>query len=295
MQNDRALQRRHIRHVDEGVGHQARRALAEATNPQLRAARKHAVAQRHVQRVSERVHRAQVHRHSDRSAEHHRVEARRRTPAANRHGLRQRHATHAALRTATTAAGPRRRHVERQARLAHTAGTAAAHAVGERRRQRIEARQRCRTAVARHHAHGGQAGQAVVAAALQHTAAGTVALHRHDAARDRQPGDKRRASGSAARNRHGTAAQRHPRQRRHRRRLAHRPHVAQLQPPADTDRPTVAAHQRRRNRPLDAHETQHRVGHREALSKHNSAATAHYRHDRHREHRVAPQTETRRG
>ncbi|KAF5215796.1 hypothetical protein ECC02_011477 [Trypanosoma cruzi] len=257
MQHNRALQRRHIRHVDEGVRHQARRALAEAANPQLRAARKHAVAQRHVQRVSERVHRAQVHRHSDRPAEHHRVEARRRPPAANRHGLRQRHATHAALRTATTASGPRRRHVERQARLAHTAGTAAARAVRERSRQRIEARQRCRTAVARHHVHGGQAGHAVVAAALQHPAAGTVALHRHDAARDRQPGDKRRASGSAARNRHGTAAQRHPRQRRHRRRLAHRPHVAQLQPPADTDRPTVAPHQRRRNRPLDAHEAQY--------------------------------------
>ncbi|KAF5218829.1 hypothetical protein ECC02_008252 [Trypanosoma cruzi] len=294
MQNDRALQRRHIRHVDDGVGHQARRALAEATNPQLRAARKHAVAQRHVQCVSERVHRAQVHRHSDRSAEHHRVEARRRTPAANRHGLRQRHATHAALRTTTTA-GPRRRHVERQARLAHAAGTAAAHAVVERRRQRIEARQRCRTAVARHHAHGGQTGQAVVAAALQHTAARTVALHRHDAARDRQPGDKRRASGSAARNRHGTAAQRHPRQRRHRRRLARRPHVAQLQPPADTDRPTVAAHQRRRDRPLDAHEAQHRLKHREALSKQNTAAAAHNRDVRHGEHRVAPQTETRRG
>ncbi|KAF5221322.1 hypothetical protein ECC02_005564 [Trypanosoma cruzi] len=295
MQHDRALQRRHIRHVDEGVRHQARRALAEAANPQLRAARKHAVAQRHVQRVSERVHRAQVHRHSDRPAEHHRVEARRRTPAANRHGLRQRHATHAALRTATTATGPRRRHVERQARLAHTAGTAAAHAVRERRRQRIEARQRCRTAVARHHAHGGQAGHAVVAAALQHPAAGTVALHRHDAARDRQPGDKRRAGGSAARNRHGAAAQRHPRQRRHRRRLAHRPHVVQVQPPAVTDRPTVAAHQRRRNRPLDAHEAQHRIKHREALAKHNAAAAAHNRHVRHGEHRVAPQTETRRG
>ncbi|RNE98375.1 hypothetical protein TcG_12626, partial [Trypanosoma cruzi] len=71
----------------------------------------------------------------------------------------------------------------------HTAGTAAAHAVGERRRQRIKARQRSRTAVARHHTHGGQAGHAVVPAALQHPAAGTVALHRHDAARDRQPGD----------------------------------------------------------------------------------------------------------
>ncbi|KAF5218673.1 hypothetical protein ECC02_008378 [Trypanosoma cruzi] len=197
--------------------------------------------------------------------------------------------------TATATTGPRRRHVERQARLAHTAGAAAAHAVGERRRQRIEARQRCRTAVARHHAHGGQAGHAVVAAALQHTAARTVALHRHDAARDRQPGDKRRASGSAARNRHGTAAQRHPRQRRHRRRLAHRPHVAQVQPPADTDRPTVAAHQRRRDRPLDAHEAQHRLKHREALSKQNTAAAAHNRDVRHGEHRVAPQTETRRG
>ncbi|KAF5216363.1 hypothetical protein ECC02_010884 [Trypanosoma cruzi] len=241
MQHDRALQRRHIRHVDEGVRHQARRALAEAANPQLRAARKHAVAKRHVQCVSERVHRAQVHRHSDRPAEHHRVEARRRLTAANRHGLRQRHATHAALRTATT--GPRRRHVERQARLTHAAGTAAAHAVGERRRQRIKARQRCRTTVARHHAHGGQAGHAVVAAALQHPAASTVALHRHDAARDCQPGDKRRASGSAARNRNGAAAQRHTRQRRHSRRLAHRPHVVHVQPPADTHRPTAAAHQ----------------------------------------------------
>ncbi|KAF5213825.1 hypothetical protein ECC02_013632 [Trypanosoma cruzi] len=257
MQHDRALQRRHIRHVDEGVRHRTRRAIAEATNPQLRTARKHAVAQRHVQRVSERVHRAQVHRHSDWPAEQHRVEARRRTPTANRHRLRQRHATHAALRTATTAAGPRRRHVERQARLAHAAGTAAAHTVSERRRQRIEARQRCRTAVARQHTHGGQAGQAVVAAALQHPAAGTVALHGHNAARDRQPGDKRRAGGSAASNRHGAAAQRHPRQRRHRRRLAHRPHVAQVQPPAVTDRPTVAVHQRRRNRPLDAHKAQH--------------------------------------
>ncbi|KAF5215609.1 hypothetical protein ECC02_011682 [Trypanosoma cruzi] len=258
MQHDRALQRRHIRHVDEGPGYQARRALAEATNPQLRATRKHAVAQCHVQRVSERVHRAQVHRHGDRPAEPHRVEARRSTPATNRHRLRQRHATHAALRTATTiATGPCRRHVERQARLAQAAGTAAAHAVGERRRQRIKARQRSRTAVARHHAHGGQAGRAVVAAALQHPAAGTVALHRHGAARDRQPGDKRSASGSAARNRHGAAAQRHPRQRRHRRRLAHRPHVAQVQPPAGTDRPTVAVHQRRRSRPLDAHEAQH--------------------------------------
>ncbi|ESS54998.1 hypothetical protein TCDM_13559 [Trypanosoma cruzi Dm28c] len=85
MQHNRALQRRHIRHVDEGVGHQARRDLAEAANPQLRPARKHAVAQRHVQRVSKRVHQAQVHRHSDRPAEHHRVEARRRTPTANRH------------------------------------------------------------------------------------------------------------------------------------------------------------------------------------------------------------------
>ncbi|KAF5214769.1 hypothetical protein ECC02_012598 [Trypanosoma cruzi] len=255
MQHDRALQRRHIRHVDEGVRHQARRALAEAANPQLRAARKHAVAQCHVQRVSEHVHQAQFHRHSDRSAKYHRVEARRRTPAANRHRLRQRHATHAALRT--TAAGPRRRHVERQARLAHTAGTAAAHAVGERRSQRIKARQRSCTAVARHHAHGGQAGHAVVAAAPQHPAAGTVALHRHDAARDRQPGDKRRAGGSAAHNRHGAAAQRHPRQRCHRRRLAHRPHVVHVQPPAGTDRPTVAAHQRRRNRPLNAHKAQH--------------------------------------
>ncbi|KAF5217656.1 hypothetical protein ECC02_009472 [Trypanosoma cruzi] len=296
MQHDRALQRRHIRHVDEGVRHQARRALAEATNPQLRAARKHAVAQRHVQRVSERVHQAQVHRHSDRPAEHHRVEARRRTPAANRHRLRQRHATHAALRsTATTATGPRRRHVERQARLAHTAGTAAAHAVSERRRQRIEARQRCRTAVARHHAHGGQAGHAVVAAAPQHPAAGTVALHRHDAARDRQPGGKRTAGDSAARNRHGAAAQRHPRQRCHRRQLAHRPHVVQVQPPADTDRPTVAAHQRRRGRPLDTHKAQHRIKHREALAKHNASAAAQNRHVRHGEHRVAPQTETRRG
>ncbi|KAF5216359.1 hypothetical protein ECC02_010880 [Trypanosoma cruzi] len=295
MQNHRALHRRHIRHVDEGPGHQARRALTEATNPQLRASRKHAVAQRHVQSVSERVHRAQVHRHGDRPAEHRRVEARRRTPATNRHGLRQRHATHAALRTATTATGPRRRHVERQARLAHAAGTAAAHAVGERRRQRIKARQRSRTAVARHHAHGGQAGHAVVAAALQHPAAGTVALHRHDAARDRQPGDKRRAGGSAARNRHGAAAQRHPRQRRHRRRLAHRPHVVHVQPPAGTDRPTVAAHQRRRNRPLDAHKAQHRVGHSEALAKHNAATAAHNRDVRHGENRVAPQTETRRG
>ncbi|KAF5222175.1 hypothetical protein ECC02_004689 [Trypanosoma cruzi] len=257
MQHDRALHRRHVRHVDEGVRHRARRALAEANNSQLRAAHKHAVAQRHVQRVSERVHRAQVHRHNDRPAEYHRVEARRRTPAANRHRLRQRHATHAALRTTTTTAGPRRRHVERQARLAHTAGTAAAHAVSERRRQRIEARQSSRTAVARHHAHGGQAGHAVVAAALQHPAAGTVALHRHGAARDRRPGDKRSAGGSAARNRQGAAAQRHPRQRRHRRRLAHRPHVVQVQPPAGTDRPTVAAHKRRRNRPLDPHEAQH--------------------------------------
>ncbi|KAF5223666.1 hypothetical protein ECC02_003120 [Trypanosoma cruzi] len=292
MQHERALQRRHICHVDEGVRHRERRALAEAANPQLRAARKHAVAQRHVQSVSERVHRAQVHRHSDRPAEHHQVEARRRPPTANRHGLRQRHTTHAVLRTTT---GPRRRHVERQARLAHTAGTAAARAVRERSRQRIEARQRGRTAVARHHAHGGQAGHAVVATALQHPAAGTVALHRHGPARDRQPGDKRSAGGSAARNRHGAAAQRHPRQRRHRRRLAHRPHVAQLQPPAGTDRPTVAAHQRRRNRPLDAHEAQHRIKHREALSKHNAAAAAHNRHVRHGEHRVAPQTETRRG
>ncbi|KAF5215554.1 hypothetical protein ECC02_011750 [Trypanosoma cruzi] len=292
MQHDRALQRRHIRHVHEGVRHRACRALAETTNPQLRAARKHAVAQRHVQRVSEHVHRAQVHRHNDRPAEHHRVEARRRPPAANRHRLRQRHATHAVLRTTT---GPRRRHVERQARLAHTAGTAAARAVRERSRQRIEARQRGRTAVARHHAHGGQAGHAVVATALQHPAAGTVALHRHGPARDRQPGDKRSAGGSAARNRHGAAAQRHPRQRRHRRRLAHRPHVAQLQPPAGTDRPTVAAHQRRRNRPLDAHEAQHRIKHREALSEHNAAAAAHNRHVRHGEHRVALQTETRRG
>ncbi|KAF5226275.1 hypothetical protein ECC02_000398 [Trypanosoma cruzi] len=292
MQHERALQRRHICHVDEGVRHRERRALAEAANPQLRAARKHAVAQRHVQRVSEHVHQAQVHRHSDRSAEHHRVEARRRTPTASRHGLRQRHATHAALRTATT--GPRRRHLERQARLAHTAGTAAAHAVGERRRQRIKARQRSCTAVARHHTHGGQPGHAVVAAALQHPAAGTVALHRHDAARDRRPGDKRRAGGSAARNRHGAADQRHTRQRRHRRRLAHRPHVVQVQPPAGTDRPTAAAHQRRRSRPLDAHKAQHRIKHREALSKHNSAATAHSRHVRHGEHRVGPQTETRR-
>ncbi|RNC52986.1 hypothetical protein TcCL_ESM09720, partial [Trypanosoma cruzi] len=235
MQHNRALQRRHIRHFDEGVRHQARRALADALNVTLRAARKHAVAQRHVQRVSERVHRAQVHRHGDRPAEYHRVEARRRTPATNRHGLRQRHATHAALRTTTT--GPRRRHVERQARLAQAAGAAAAHAVGERRRQRIKACQRRRTTVARHHAHGGQAGRAVVAAALQHTAAGTVALHRHDAARDRQPGDKRSAGGSAAHNRHGAAAQRHPRQRRHRRRLAHRPHVVQVQPPAGTTVP----------------------------------------------------------
>ncbi|KAF5218008.1 hypothetical protein ECC02_009126, partial [Trypanosoma cruzi] len=296
MQHDRALQRRHVRHVDEGVGHQARRALAEATNPQLRATLKHAVAQRHVQRVSERVHRAQVHRHSDRPAEHHRVEARRRTPVADRHRLRQRHATHAALRSiATTATGPRRRHVERQARLAHTAGTAAAHAVSERRRQRIEARQRCRTAVARHHVHGGQAGHAVVAAALQHPAAGTVALHRHGAARDRRPGDKRSAGGSAARNRHGAAAQRHPRQRRHRRRLAHRPHVVHVQPPAGIDRPTVAAHQRRRNRPLDANEAQHRIKHREALAEHNATAAAHNRHVCHGENRVALQTETRRG
>ncbi|ESS59309.1 hypothetical protein TCDM_12279 [Trypanosoma cruzi Dm28c] len=291
MQHNRALQRRYVRHVDEGVGHQARRALAEAANPQLRAALKHTVAKRHVQRVSERVHRAQVHRHSDRPAEHHRVEARRRTPAANRHRLRQRHATHAVLRTA----GPRRWHVERQARLAHTAGAAAAHALGERRSQRIEARQRCRTAVARHHAHGGQAGHAVVPAALQHPAARTVALHGHDAARDRRSGDKRRASGSAARNRHGAAAQRHTRQRRHRRRLAHRPHVAQLQPPAGTDRPTVAAHQRRRDRPLDAHEAQHRLRHREALAKHKAAAAAHNRHFRHGEHRVVTQTQTRRG
>ncbi|ESS54963.1 hypothetical protein TCDM_13601 [Trypanosoma cruzi Dm28c] len=289
MQHNRALQRRHILHFDEGVGHQARRALAEAANPQLRAARKHAVAQRHVQRVSKSVHRAQVHRHSDRPTEHHRVEARRRPPTANRHGLRQRHATHAALRTATTTAGPRNRHVERQARLAHSAGTAAASTVGERRSQRIEARQRSRTAVARHHAHGGQAGHAVFPAALQHAAAGTVALHRHDAARDRQPGDKLRASGNAARNRHGTAAQRHPRQQRHRRRrLAHRPHVVHVQPPAATDRPTVAAHQRRSNRPLDAHEAQHRVRHREALAKHKAAAAAHNRHVRHGEHRVAP-------
>ncbi|KAF5220412.1 hypothetical protein ECC02_006596 [Trypanosoma cruzi] len=295
MQHDRSLQRRHVRHVDEGVGHRARRALAEATNPQLRAGRKHAVAQRHVQHVSERVHQAQVHRHSDRPAEHHRVEARRRPPTANRHGLRQRHATHAALRAATTAAGPCRRHVERQALLAHAADAAAAHAVGERRRQRSKARQRSRTAVARDHAHGGQAGQAVVAAALHHPAARTVALHRHGAARDRRPGDKRRASGSAARNRHGTAAQRHTRQRRHRRRLAHRPHVLQLQPPAVIDRPTIAAHKRRRKRPLDAHEAQHRINHREALAKHNAAATAHNRHFRHGEHRVAPQTETRRG
>ncbi|KAF5218057.1 hypothetical protein ECC02_009030 [Trypanosoma cruzi] len=295
MQHDRALHRRHVRHVDEGVRHRARRALAEANNSQLRAAHKHAVAQRHVQRVSERVHRAQVHRHNDRPAEYHRVEARRRTPAANRHRLRQRHATHAALRTTTTTAGPRRRHVERQARLAHTAGTAAAHAVSERRRQRIEARQSSRTAVARHHAHGGQAGHAVVAAALQHPAAGTVALHRHGAARDRRPGDKRSAGGSAARNRQGAAAQRHPRQRRHRRRLAHRPHVVQVQPPAATDRPTVAAHKQRRNRPLDPHEAQHRIKHREALSKHKAAATAHNRHVRHGEHRVAPQTEARRG
>ncbi|KAF5223379.1 hypothetical protein ECC02_003398 [Trypanosoma cruzi] len=272
-----------------------RRALAEATNPQLCAARKHAVAQRHVQSVSGGVHQAQVHRHNDRSAKHHRVEARRRPPAASRHRLRQRHAIHAVSRTATTAAGPRNRHFERQARLAHAAGTAAARAVGERSRQRIKARQRSRTAVARHHAHGGQAGQAIVAAALQHPAAGTVALHRHGAARDRQPGDKRRAGGSAARNRHGAAAQRHPRQRRHRRRLAHRPHVVQVQPPAATDRPTVAAHQRRRNRPLDAHEAQHRIKHRKALSKHKAAAAAHNRHVRHGEHRVAPQTETRRG
>ncbi|KAF5218145.1 hypothetical protein ECC02_008961 [Trypanosoma cruzi] len=198
-------------------------------------------------------------------------------------------------RSSTTATGPRRRHVERQARLAHAAGTAAAHAVGERRSQRIEACQRGRTAVARHHAHGGQAGHAVVAAALQHTAASTVALHRHDATRDRQPGDKRRAGGSAARNRHGAAAQRQPRQRCHGRRLAHRPHAVQVQPPAATDRPTVAAHQQRRNRPLDAHEAQHRIKHREALSKHNASATAHNRHVRHGEHRVAPQTETRRG
>ncbi|EAX80302.1 hypothetical protein TVAG_397990, partial [Trichomonas vaginalis G3] len=287
--------RRHIRHVDEDVRHQVRRDLAEAANPQLRAARKHAVAQRHVQRVSEHVHRAQVHRHSDRSAEHHRVEARRRTPAANRHGPRQRHATHAARRSTATTTGPRRRHVERQARLAQAAGKAAARAVRERRRQRIKARQRGRTAVARHHAHGGQAGHAVVAAALQHPAAGKVALHGHSAARDRQPGDKRRANGSAARNRHGAAAQRHTRQRRHRRRLAHRPHVVQLQPPAATDRPTVAVHQRRRDRPLDAHEAQHRIKHREALAKHNAAAAAHNRHVRHGEHRVAPQTETRRG
>ncbi|KAF5217342.1 hypothetical protein ECC02_009769 [Trypanosoma cruzi] len=210
MQHNRALQRRHIRHVDEGVRHQVRCALAEAANPQLRTAHKHAVAKRHVQCVSERVHRAQVHRHSDRSAEHHRVEARRRLTAANRHRFRQRHATHAALRTATTTAGPRSRHVERQARLAHTAGTTVAHALGERRRQRTKARQRSRTAVARHHAHGDQAGQAVVAAALQHAAAGTVALHGHSAARDRRPGDKRRAGGSAASNRHGAAAQRHP-------------------------------------------------------------------------------------
>ncbi|KAF5221755.1 hypothetical protein ECC02_005111 [Trypanosoma cruzi] len=292
MQNDRALQRRHIRHVDEGVGHQARRALAEAANPQLRATRKYAVAQRHAQRVSERVHRAQVHRHNDRPAEHHRVEARRRPPAANRHGLRQRHATHAVLCTAT---GPRRRHVERHARVAHTAGAAAAHALGKRRSQRIEARQRSRTAIARHHAHGGQAGHAVVAAALQHPATGTVALHRHGTARDRRSGDKRRAGGGAARNRHGAAAQRQPRQRRHRRRLAHRPHVAQLHPPADTGRPTVAAHQRRRGRPLDAHKAQHGIGHREALAKHKAAATAQNRHVRHGEHRVAPQTETRRG
>ncbi|KAF5216019.1 hypothetical protein ECC02_011244 [Trypanosoma cruzi] len=296
MQHNRALQRRHIRHVDEGVRHQARRALAEAANPQLRAARKHAVAQRHVQRVSERVHQAQVHRHSDRPAKHHRVEARRRPPAANRHRLRQRHATHAALRSiATTATGPCRRHVERQARLAHAAGTAAAHAVGERRSQHIEARQRSRTAVARHHAHGGQASHAVFVAAPQHPAAGTVALHRHDAARDRRPGDKRRAGGSAARNRHGAAAQRHTRKRRHRRRLAHRPHVAQLQPPADTNRPTVAAHQRRRNRPLDAHKAQHRIKHRKALAKDNAAAAAHNRDVRHGEHRVALQAETRRG
>ncbi|ESS61102.1 hypothetical protein TCDM_11333 [Trypanosoma cruzi Dm28c] len=257
MQHNRALHRRQIRHVDEGVGHRGRRALAEAANPQLRTALKHAVAQRHVQCVSERVHQAQVHRHSDRPAEHHRVEARRRTHAANRHRLSQRHATHAALRTAATVAGPHSRHVEWKARVAHAAGAAAAHAVRERRRQRIKSRQRSRTAVARHHAHGVQTGHAVVAAALQHPAAGTVALHGHDAARDRQPGDKRRASGSAVRNRHGAAAQRHPRQRRHRRRLAHRPHVVQLRPPAATDRPTVAAHQRRRNRPLDAHEAQH--------------------------------------
>ncbi|EKF27823.1 hypothetical protein MOQ_008444, partial [Trypanosoma cruzi marinkellei] len=170
MQHNRALQRRHIRHVDEGVGHQARRALAEAANPQLRAARKHAVAQRHVQRVSERVHRAQVHRHSDRPAEHHRVKARRRPHAANHHGLRQRHATHATLRTTATATGHRRRHVERQARVAHADGAAAAHAVGERRRQRIKARQRCRATVARHHTHGEQAGQKVVTAAPQHPA-----------------------------------------------------------------------------------------------------------------------------
>ncbi|KAF5219265.1 hypothetical protein ECC02_007777 [Trypanosoma cruzi] len=294
MQHDRALQRRHIRHVDEGVRHRARRALAEAANPQLRTALKHAVAHRHVQRVSKRIHRAQIHRHSDRPAENHRVEARRRTHAANRHGLRQRHATHAARRTATTTAGPRKRHVERQARLAHAAGTAAAHAVGKRRRQRIEARQRSRTAVARHHAHGGQAGQAVFAAALQHPAADTVALHPHGAAPDRQPGDKRRAGGSAARNRHGAAAQRHPRQRRQRRRLAHRPYVVHVQPPAGTDRPTVAAHQRQRNRSLDAHEAQHRLKHRKELSKHNSAAAAHDRHVRHGEHRVAPQTEARR-
>ncbi|KAF5218433.1 hypothetical protein ECC02_008610 [Trypanosoma cruzi] len=294
MQHDRALQRRHIRHVHEGPGHRACRALAETTNPQLRAARKHAVAQRHVQRVSEHVHRAQVHRHSDRPAEHHRVEARRRPPAANRHGLRQHHATHAALRAATTA-GPRRRHVERQACLAHAAGTAAAHAVRERSRQRIKARQRGCTAIARHHAHGGQAGHAVVAAALQHPAARTVALHRHGPARDRQPGDKRSASGSAARNRHGAAAQRHPRQRRHQRRLAHRPHVVHVQPPAGTDSPTVAAHQRRRNRPLNAHEAQHRVRHSNTLSKHNAAAAAHNRDVRHGEHRVAPQTENRQG
>ncbi|KAF8303406.1 hypothetical protein TcBrA4_0049030 [Trypanosoma cruzi] len=135
MQHNRALQRRHIRHVDEGVRNQVRRDLAEATNPQLRAAHKHTVAKRHVQRVSERVHRAQVHRHSDRPAEHHRVEARRRPPAANRHRLCQRHATHAVLRTATTA-GPRRRHVERQARP--HAGAAAAHTHSEKTRQRIE-------------------------------------------------------------------------------------------------------------------------------------------------------------
>ncbi|KAF5218511.1 hypothetical protein ECC02_008557 [Trypanosoma cruzi] len=292
MQHDRALQRRQVRHVDEEVGHQVRRALAEAANPQLRAARKHAVAQRHVHRVGKRVHQAQVHRHNDRPAEHHRVEARRRTPSANRHRLRQRHATHAVLRTATS---PRRRHVERQACLAHTAGTAAAHAVGERRRQSIEARQRSRTAVARQHAHGGQAGHTVVAAALQHPTTGTVALHRHDAARDRQPGDNRSAGGSAACNRNGTAAERHPRQRRHRQRLAHRPHVVQVQPPAGIHRPTVAAHQRRRNRPLNAHEAQHRINHREALAKHKAAAAAHNRDVRHGEHRVAPQTETRRG